>query len=160
MLIQAFANLKLKDWHLTIIGDGPQKPLLHDLVSYYNLVSLTHFSGFLKGKDLVDELNRHEIMVIPSLWNEPFGVVALEGLACGCAMLASDGGGLPDAVGPAGLLFKRGNQQDLNTKLKMLVSDSSLRRDLRQNAHHHLSLHTASFIGDQYLSVLGSFLNE
>ena len=51
---------------------------------------------------MVEELNRHEIMVVPSRWNELFGVVALEGMACGCAMLVSDGGGLPDAVGYAG----------------------------------------------------------
>ena len=56
-------------------------------------------------------------MVIPSRWREPFGAVAPHGLVYDCLVLASDGGWLPDAVGSAGLLFRRGDQADLAAKL-------------------------------------------
>ena len=111
MLIKAFSNLENRNWSLTIIGDGPHRDYLENLALSYNIIPHVNFKGFLKGDVLVEELNRHEIMVVPSRWNEPFGVVALEGMACGCAMLVSDGGGLPDAVGSAGLQFKRANQK-------------------------------------------------
>ena len=154
MLLKAFSTLKNKDWSLSIIGDGPQKYLLESLASSYNIETRVNFKGFLKGEMLVQELNRHEIMVVPSLWNEPFGVVALEGMACGCAMLVSDGGGLPDAIGSAGLKFQKANQNDLNHKLQLLVDDANLRQEFRSNVKSHLIHHTASCIGAQYLSVL------
>ena len=63
-----------------------------NIVEFFEVIETNH--------DLVNQLNQSEILVVPSLWSEPFGIVALEGLACGCALLASDAGGLPDAVGP------------------------------------------------------------
>lgn len=154
MLLKAFSILKNKDWSLTIIGDGPQRSLLESLSLSYDIEAYVNFKGFLKGELLVEELNRHEIMVVPSLWNEPFGVVALEGMACGCTMLVSDGGGLPDAIGSAGLQFIKANQNDLNQRLQLLVDDANLRQELRTNVESHLLHHTASCIGEQYLAVL------
>ena len=91
MLLRAFSTLQYSEWSLTIIGDGPEKNNLENLSSSLNITSSINFTGYLKGNSLIEELNRHEIMVVPSLWHEPFGVVALEGMACGCAMLVSDG---------------------------------------------------------------------
>ena len=72
-------------------------------------------------------------------------------VACGCAMLVSDGGG-PDAVQLVHNLKEQ--QEDLNQKLQMLVDDGQLRQQLRQNAISHLSNHTADFICKKYLDVL------
>ena len=154
ILLRAFANLANSDWKLTIIGDGPEESYLRDMCIKLNISSAVTFTGILKGHALSVELNSHEIMVVPSLWNEPFGVVALEGIACGCALLVSDGGGLPDAVGEAGILFKRGNQNDLTDKLQTLVNDPNLRLSLRSNAPIHLARHKINVVGDIYLSVL------
>jgi glycosyltransferase involved in cell wall biosynthesis len=44
------------------------------------------FVGTKTDHELVKLLNTHQIMVVPSLWNEPFGLVALEGVACGCVL--------------------------------------------------------------------------
>ena len=52
------------------------------------------FTGVLQGETLVRTLNAHRIMVVPSRTPEPFGVVALEGIACGCVVVGSEGGGL------------------------------------------------------------------
>jgi glycosyltransferase involved in cell wall biosynthesis len=102
----------------------------------------------------VQALNQHEIMVVPSRWREPFGLVALEGLACGCVVLASDGGGLPDAVGSAGLLFRRGEQADLQAQLGRLLSDSSLREQLRARGTGHLRAFQQEVVCNRYLSIL------
>jgi glycosyltransferase involved in cell wall biosynthesis len=93
-------------------------------------------------------------MVIPSRWREPFGVVALEGLACGCVVLASDGGGLPDAVGPAGLLFKRGRLADLSRQLCQLIEHGDLRARLRQQAPAHLARFQEQIVCSRYLDLL------
>jgi glycosyltransferase involved in cell wall biosynthesis len=80
--------------------------------------------------------------------------VALEGLACGCVLLVSDGGGLPDAVGSAGLLFRRGDESDLKNQLDMLIKDSSQRHVLRSRAAEHLENFKQDIVCTQYLKIL------
>lgn len=48
-------------------------------------------------------------MIVPSIYNEAFGIVTLEGLACGCRCIVSDGDGLHEAVGKYGTLFIKGD---------------------------------------------------
>jgi glycosyltransferase involved in cell wall biosynthesis len=81
-------------------------------------------------------------------------VVALEGLACGCVLLASDGGGLPDAVGPAGLLFQRGDLADLSRQLRTLIDNSALRSSLRRQAPAHLAQFQEQVVCARYLALL------
>ena len=154
MLIKAFAKIKPKDWSLSVIGDGPEKESLERLSVELGIDKQVSFTGILKEQALVDALNRHEILVVPSCWPEPFGIVALEGLACGCVVLASDGGGLPDAVGPAGMLFRRGDQYDLESQLKYLIENPSKRQYLREYAYEHLKQFEQDVVCDRYLSIL------
>ena len=64
------------------------------------------FAGWMTDAILAETLERHACMVIPSLWDEPFGIVALEGLACCGTVISSNRGGLPEAVGDCGLLVE------------------------------------------------------
>src|SRR3954471_25093450 len=96
---------------LTIIGTGPEEPNLRDLRDELKLGEQIVFAGAKSGTELAMLLNRHRVMVVPSRWAEPFGVVALEGIACGCAVIGSENGGLREAMGPCGIAFKNGDQQ-------------------------------------------------
>ena len=82
--------------------------------------------------------------------------MALEGLACGCVVLASDGGGLPDAVGSAGLLFRRGDLADLTRRLCDLIENEELRAHLRQQAPAHLLRFEESSVCYKYLELVES----
>jgi glycogen(starch) synthase len=64
---------------LTIVGSGPEERNLQELAVKYALTDQVNFTGTLTGSALVALLNRHKIMVVPSRWHEPFGLVALEG---------------------------------------------------------------------------------
>jgi glycosyltransferase involved in cell wall biosynthesis len=89
---------------LTIIGDGSDKEKLE--VQANSLINENvHFTGVLRNKILVDKLKEHTCMVIPSLWEEPFGIVALEGIASCDTVISSNRGGLPEAVGNCGVLI-------------------------------------------------------
>lgn len=154
LLLQAFAQLRPTGWCLTIIGDGPERGPLELLVNELGISDSVKFSGPLQGEALVRELNKHQLMVIPSRWREPFGVVALEGLGCGCVVLASDGGGLPDAVGSAGLLFRRGDLADLTCRLRELIDNDELRAHLRHQAPAHLIRFEEANVCSQYLGLL------
>ena len=158
ILLRSFADLSPRKYHLTIIGTGPERQPLQRLATDLGISPFVHFLGAIQGEALVRELNRHQLMVIPSRWREPFGVVALEGLACGCVVLASDGGGLPDAIGPAGLLFRRGDQADLTRQLQLLLQDCHLRAQLRSQAPAHLARFEADQGCSKYLELLAGIV--
>ena len=154
LLLRSYAQLDRADWPLSIIGTGPESERLKALAGELGISEDVSFLGPLQGEALVRALNQHELMVVPSQWREPFGVVALEGLACGCVLLASDGGGLPDAVGSAGLLFRRGDQADLANKLRELITNDDLRARLRSEAAGHLASFKEDVMCGQYLELL------
>jgi glycosyltransferase involved in cell wall biosynthesis len=137
---------------LTLIGAGPEEAALRRLATELGVE--VRFTGPLIGEDLVRELNRHEILAVPSLWAEPFGNVALEGMACGCVVVGSNDGGLPDAIGPAGLLFERGNASDLARQFRRLLTDSALRQSLRDQVAGHLEPRREEVVCAEYLRIL------
>jgi len=158
ILLRSFADLHLRQSRLTIIGSGPERTALQRLAAELQITSSVDFLGALQGEPLLRELNRHKVMVVPSRWQEPFGVVVLEGLACDCVVLAADGGGLPDAVGPAGLLFRRGDQADLTRQLQLLLHDDDLRARLRSQAPAHLTRFKEEQVCSRYLELLEGML--
>ena len=111
------------------------------------------FAGVQTGETLVRTLNAHRIMVIPSLWPEPFGVVALEGIACGCVLAGSEGGGLRDAIGPCGITFPNGDAGALADGLRRLLTDEGYAGSLRAEADAHLARFRPEEIARSYLRV-------
>lgn len=87
------------------------------------------FTGHVARAGLPEVLRRADINVVPSRWDEPFGMVTLEGMACGVATIASNTGGTPEVVGDAALLFERDSEDDLAKKLQTLIEDETLRRE-------------------------------
>jgi glycogen synthase len=143
----------------TIIGDGPEAPALKQLTAELGLSDQVTFLGAMReGRGR--EVARHKVMVVPSVWAEPFGVVALEGLAAGCAMVASSGGGLPDAVGPCGLLFPNGDAQAMAGALKELLTNPSLRGKLLAERRRHLEQFLPENVAKRYLEVFESALRR
>jgi glycosyltransferase involved in cell wall biosynthesis len=156
LLFQALAQLRDRGLrpNLTVIGQGPEEERLRALSRELALDAQIDFAGRKSGADLVALLNRHRLMVIPSRWQEPFGLVALEGIACGCVPVAARCGGLPDAVGPAGVTFRHNDAADAAHWIeRLLASDADLDR-YRQAAPAHLANHTAPAVAAQYLRVL------
>ena len=86
-----------RKYSLTIIGDGHEKSELEKMTNEFGLQESVRFTGMLAETALNETLNRHRYIVVPSLWEEPFGLIVLEGMACGCLPIVSGGGGLHDA---------------------------------------------------------------
>jgi len=91
-----------------------------------------HSLGWLPPSKLAEIYQRADICVVPSIWPEPQGIVALEAMASGKPLVASDIGGLKEVVqdGVSGLLFKPGDSEDLAGKLTKLIEEPELRREL------------------------------
>lgn len=139
---------------LTIVGDGPEKGALEQLVHRYGLGQNVCFTGVLTGAPLVEMLNRHRFILVPSRWEEPYGNVVLEGMACGCIPIASNGGGLPEAVGAAGILFERNNLDSMVQAIKTILMDESKIAQLQDASAQHLQLHAVDVVAGQYYKML------
>jgi glycosyltransferase involved in cell wall biosynthesis len=156
VLLQALRHLAPRGLrpNLTVIGGGPEDKAWRQLALDLGLAEQVRFVGPKRGEDLAALLNGHRVLVVPSLWNEPFGIVALEGLACGCVVVGSEGGGLKEAIGAAGLTFPNGNAPALAQCLEKVLSDPEIVADCLSAAPEHLNLHRPSVVADRYLAVL------
>lgn len=158
LLLRAVRNLRAAGLAvpLSIIGDGPEGESLRALANELGMADSVHFYGEQSPVRIAELLNHHEILAVPSVWEEPFGIVALEGIACGCVVIGSAGGGLPEAIGECGRTFTRGDVEDLTKELRRVLSDSQLRQSLRREAHDHLNGFSRKAVASGYLTVLGS----
>lgn len=162
LLLQAIASLTQKGLrpNCTIIGDGPEKAPLEAMVKELGLTEQIHFTGYLTGRALQQEIARHRIMAVPSRWKEPFGVVALEGIASGCAIVGSSGGGLSDAIGPCGLTFENNDGAALAEKLSDLLSHPQLIEQYVSHANTHLERFSVDAQSAHYLKVFEQMLGK
>jgi glycosyltransferase involved in cell wall biosynthesis len=149
-----YDGLQNRNVQLSIVGDGPERKHLEQLTADLGIQKHVRFTGSLTGMALVDFLNRHKYIIIPSLWEEPFGVVALEGMACGCIPIFSDGGGLKDSVGNSGIAFERGNLESLCNAIKQALSNMEQAIELTMNTERHLQQHMSSSVAKKYLEVI------
>jgi glycosyltransferase involved in cell wall biosynthesis len=103
--------------------------------------------------EMPDYMRAADIVVVPSTWKEQYGRVAPEAMACGCAVIVSDIGALPELVGSAGVRVPQGDVDALATALMQLVADPARRRELGaaavDRAHNLLSIDRQAALLDQ-----------
>jgi glycogen(starch) synthase len=155
LLLQALAALRDGGLRpsLSLVGSGSEESKLRQQTAALALESQVRFLGALRGTELARTLNEHRIVVVPSLWQEPFGLVALEAIACGCVAIGSAGGGLRDAMGPCGVTFPNGDCNALRVALEQLLRDPDRMESLRRPAEQHLRRHRLENVAQEYLAV-------
>jgi glycosyltransferase involved in cell wall biosynthesis len=142
-LVDALASVlpRHPDWRALIVGaprpgvaqvPSPFESKLRARVA--GLGDAVRFLGFLPHEEVQDHFRRAAIVVVPSIWQEPFGRTAIEGLAAGCAVVAYDRGGLGEIVRGRGLLLQRPNPDALADTLERLIGDEPLRQRLQTQA--------------------------
>lgn len=161
-LVEAMGLLKKKGILPTasFAGDGPARAEVEARVHELGLEGQTLIHGSCDPARVAALMREHRILVIPSVWEEPFGIVALEGIACGCALIATTGGGLPEAMGPCGLGYPNGDVPELARKIEELLRRPELVDRLRVAAEEHLARHTGSAIVARYLEIFHEILEN
>lgn len=154
-LLQALAILAREDLvpRCAVIGSGEEEAALKAQAQFLNVDPQVDFLGPKRDTELAAAMNEIDCLVVPSIWNEPFGIVALEGIACGCAVIGSQGGGLKDAIGPCGLTYPNGDVAALAAAMKRMLQEPDLAPALRGAAPEHLARHTPHAVVDAYLQV-------
>ena len=118
-----------------IAGRGSYLPELQTHIDMEGVGDIVQLAGFVSDDELRALLEHAACVVIPSLY-EPFGIVALEGMAAGAPTIVARTGGLAEIVEgtDAGLLFEPGNQHELADRIAELLADPVGAERLRTNA--------------------------
>ncbi len=155
VLLEALRLVHLKgvNCNLSIVGDGPKRDRLVEQVTRAGLEGKVLFHGTQTGADLSLVLNQHRVLVVPSRWNEPFGVVALEAIACGCAVIGTNGGGLPDAISRCGVTVPNGDAAALAFEIERLIRNPEIVAGYTTGAEAHLKQHHPVTVAQRYLEL-------
>lgn len=151
-LIKSFSILqeRLKVTHpilaenliLRIVGDGPQRNDLENLVKKLNLAKYVEFLGRVNHTEVPNILSSFDIFVALSrLDSESFGVAIIEAGAAKRPVVVSDVAGLKEVVVPqkTGLVVPKDNPQAASEAIEKLILNYSLRYNLGINGYHHVS---------------------
>ena len=128
-----------KIFSLLVVGDGPERLSLEQLVKSSGLDPITRFTGRLPAHEVDALLNAVSIVVVPSLGGEVFGLVVAENMLRGLPVVASNLGAFVEVLGSAGLTFETGNAPALAAQLAKLLDDPALRAALGQQARQRAS---------------------
>jgi len=121
-----YCSLSDSKWGLVIVGrTGWNSDAISASFSPGEIIS----TGFVPQSHLVALYNLADVFVLPSLY-EGFGFPPLEAMACGCPVIVSQRGSLPEVVGDAALFIDPENLDSLVSALKAVNDDSRLRAAL------------------------------
>lgn len=156
VLLDALGRLKARglEPRLTLVGDGPERGPLEEQARRLGIAGQLDFLGSRRGEEIVRLLNAHRILVVPSRYDEPFGIVALEGIACGCLVIGSRGGGLKEAIGRCGLTFRNGDAEELAALLAEAMADPGRFAPDPDEVDRHLESHGSAAMVRAYLAVI------
>lgn len=123
-LLEAVAALKpqLPELELLVVGKLKPGGQTERQLKALKLTDCVEFVSGISTEKLVDYYCEASVVVSPSLY-EGFGLPAGEAMACGCAVISSDGGALPEVVGDAGIVVPKGNSQALKKALEKVLTD-------------------------------------
>ena len=152
VLIKACAKLAGVDFRLWLAGDGPQRKSLENLVAGLGMTSHITFWGFLD--DIRPLMWEADLFVLPSKTPEPFGIVALEAMACGLPIVATNAGGVLDFVNEScGWLTRPNDPGDLAAVIKEALSCDRIRRTKAIAANEKALNFDVSKIAEQYVAL-------
>ena len=113
-------------FHLSLVGDGPQRASLESISRELKIEGSVTFRGELRGGDLQEALRQVSVVAMPSVWEETAGLAAIEHMMRGGVVIAADIGGLSEVVGDAGLKFAPGDAAALAGCIRKLSREPSL----------------------------------
>ena len=122
----------LPGWRAELIGadrsrvDSPDTPFVRDVRRVATAAGV-EMLGYRDHQAVLEAMSRAAIVVVPSRWDEPFGLTALEAMASGAALIVSRRGGLPEVAGDAALYVDPEDAAGLAAAITRLARDRDLR---------------------------------
>jgi len=150
-LLKKYQELRLSNTQLLIFGKGITKEYEENLKTKYKQKNII-FKGFIKPEQIYNQI---DILIVPSLWNEPFGRIVPEANSYGIPVLVSNKGGLPELVinGKNGYIFDINIEGDFERKIELVL-------DMYKNGKFEFDLSAFSIdrIVEKYIEVYNNLL--
>jgi len=146
VLLDALATVlpRHPEWSALIVGavrfEQSQKPTAYEQRIARGLERLgtqARAMGYIPRAQFRQSLSEAAITVIPSIWDDPCPLLAVESLASGCCVVGTPRGGLPEIIGEAGVIVPEDQAAVLAETLDSLIRDAPRRERLQQVARAH-----------------------
>ena len=157
-LLRAFQGVT-GDAKLAIIGDGPETLYLKKLCESLLLTNRVTFYGWLPHDKLDLFFRTASIVILPSVWPEPFGIAGIEAMAYQKPVIASNAGGIPEWCSniESGFLVEPGNEEELTKKINLLLSNPELSIQMGINGR---DIAKKKYCPDTHVNILVSFIEK
>lgn len=145
VFLDALAKLsgKTPEFTFAILGGGRQEAEIRQRITDLKLEQSLVFLGETNSDDVASWFQRSKCLVIPSIWREPFGLIALEGLACGTQLLCSDQPGLREASGELADFFPTSDSEKLS-ELMLRQLTGAIELPAQEKIESHLAKYTSA----------------
>ncbi len=144
--VKAIAH-KYPEWSFHLIGssklgDNKNRNFYADeIIKKFSYIGpQAQFYGFKNQEFVEEKMKTASIVVIPSIWEEPFGLVAAEAMSNGSCIIASKVGGIPEIIRDNGILIDNINIKKLILKLDDLITDDRIRKNYQRMAWKNFQL--------------------
>ena len=132
-LLEALGENRSERWHLTVVGEGPERERLERMASAERLAARIRWTGALPPTGIARLWPDLDVLVLPSrklpTWREPVAEVLAEAMAHEVAVIGSDSGVIPEVIGEAGVIVPAGEPHALAEALRR-VAATAFRRSL------------------------------
>ena len=134
------------NWDFGLIGSIKLGELKNDnsyaqkiISEFTSIGSQAKFYGFKDQNFVQKKMKTAAIIVIPSIWEEPFGLVAAEAMSNSMCIIASKVGGIPEIIGDNGILIENINHRKIINSIKPIISNDKMRIDYQKRAHKNFT---------------------
>lgn len=144
-------------YHAVFVGDGERKESCQNLAEDLGVQMRVHFLGV--RTDIPQLLKSADIVVMSSHW-EGFGLAAVEGMASGIPVVASDVDGLREVTQGAGVLFEHGNAEQLAAEIRKLAEDKAYYGEVAARCKERAQQYDISVMAASYNKVYRNIVEE
>jgi len=126
------------EFEVDIIGTGDaEEPLRKS----YLRDGRFHFHGLCNRQEVVRQYQRASVLLVPSIWFEPAGLVIYQAQVAGLPVIASDSGGIPELLAGRddSLVLPAGNQSTWTSSLRSVIEDAGIRKRMTDASMKHAS---------------------
>ena len=155
----------LPGWHATIVGadrfrlNSPETVFVQSVRAAAEQASVS-MAGYRDHPDVLEAMAKAAIVVVPSRWPEPFGLVALEAMASGAALVCSPRGGLKEVAGDAAVYADPDKPEEIAAALRSLGRHEARRNQLAAAGRARAKMFDLPVIAEQLAGLRRGVLRD
>jgi len=160
-MLRALAHCRDRGHRYTakFYGSGDALDEFTGLAEEMDLTDQVSWAGVVRGEQLVHAINAMRIAVVPSDWNEPMGIAAVEQMACGKCVIGSSGGGLGEVLAGYCPTYPNRDHMALAEQMITLAQDAEVRERYERRALERARDYQAGVIAHRYIELMSPLVN-